>query len=328
MAVFVRVVETGGFSAAARSFGMTPSAASKLVGRLEERLGARLLRRTTRRLSLTEEGRAFHLRAVRILADIEEAEQAVTALRTAPRGLLRVDSAIAFAHHQLARVLSGFLERYPEVRVELNGNDRFVDLAEEGIDVAIRTGRPPDSSYIARKLADDQRLIFAAPSYLGRYGTPATPTDLNGHNCLTWTHEHDHLNEWPFLGPDGPVTVRASGNTEVNNGETLYNLAVAGVGIARLAVFRVDEDIRANRLVPLLVEHHRPEPMPIHAVYPHRRHLSPKVRAFVDYLVEAFAGPPWMAALADYGLPALPTPAVSGSSPSARGSSTTSVSSR
>ena len=294
MAAFVRVVEEGGFSAAARTLGLTPSAVSKLIGRLEDRLGARLLHRTTRRISLTHEGVAYYQRSVRILREIEEAEDAITQLHVAPRGTLRVNAAVAFATYQIVPLMPEFLELYPEVHLELTVTDRVVDLIEEGVDVAIRIGARTDSSLISRQLAEDHRLICAAPAYLDRHGMPQTPDDLTGHNCLAWMANQGGLNDWPFHGPDGPYTVTVSGNAEVNSGETLHEMALAGLGLARMAEFRVGADIAAGRLVPLLLDHHRADPLPIHVVYPHRRHLLPKVRTFVDFLVLKFTpAPPW-----------------------------------
>jgi DNA-binding transcriptional LysR family regulator len=330
MAVFVRVVESGGFSAAARALGLTPSAVSKLIGRLEDRLGARLLYRTTRRLSVTHEGAAFYQRSVRILRDIDDAEQAVIAVHGAPRGLLRVTCAVAFADHQLVPLLPAFLARHPEVEVELIVTDRMLDLVEAGVDVGIRINVPADSALIARLLVDDRRVICAAPDYLARRGTPRVPDDLDRHDCLTWTGEQQGaLNAWPFAhvsaAPDPAANVSAatdpagssaagangrggnasadeddvyrrtvSGPVRVNSGETLYAMARAGLGIARLAEFLVGADINEGRLVELLADHHRADPLTIHAVYPHRRHLLPKVRAFVDFLVQAMLPrPPW-----------------------------------
>ena len=294
MAVFVRVVDEGGFSAAARSLHLSPSAVSKLVTRLEDRLGARLLNRTTRRLSLTEEGDAFYQRATQILTEIDEAELAVARLHAIPGGQLRVTAAVAFAIYQIVPVLPAFLKRYPELHVELDVNDRIVDLVQEGFDVGVRTGARQDSSLVSRLLAHDQRTICAAPSYLERHGMPKTPADLMQHNCITWTGNPGGLNDWPFKGAGGPYTIRIRGNVEVNNGEALHEMVLAGVGIAHMAEFRIGEDVKAGRLMHLLADHHRAVDLPIHVVYPHRRHLSARVRAFVDFLVETFSPtPPW-----------------------------------
>lgn len=295
MAVFVRVVEAGGFSAAARATGLTPSAVSKLIGRLEDRLGARLLHRTTRSISLTHEGVAFYQRSVRILRDIDEAEQAISQLHAVPSGRLRVNAAVAFATYQIVPILPEYLDQYPQVHLELTVTDRVVDVVEEGVDVAIRLGPRVDSSLISRQLATDHRIICAAPAYLLRNGTPTTPGDLSRFNCLTWIGNQGGLNEWPFIGPHGPYTVCVKGNIEVNNGESLFEMTLAGLGIARMAGFRVGEALKAGRLVALLTDQHREQPLSIHAVYPHRRHLLPKVRSFVDFLTWKFTPtPPWL----------------------------------
>lgn len=293
MAVFIRVVDSGGFSAAARELGMSPSAVSKLIGRLENRLDARLLNRTTRQVSLTEEGRAFYDRASRIIADIDEAEGAVRALHAAPRGLLRVNAPVTFGNYQIAPILPSFLDRYPELRVEITLTDALIDLVEEAADVAIRIGRLTDTALVARKLADDRRVICAAPAYLERHGTPRTPDALRRHNCLM-SSQPRFLNDWPFDSAQGPQMMTVTGNLESNSGDIRYRMALDGYGIVRMPEFMVGQDLKAGRLVTLLTDCHRTEPVPIHAVYPHRRHLSPKVRAFVDYLVGRFTPtPPW-----------------------------------
>jgi DNA-binding transcriptional LysR family regulator len=294
MEVFVRVADLGGFSPAARALGLTPSAVSRTIARLEDRLGARLFNRTTRRLSLTDEGRVFLDRARHILAEIDEAERLVSGAEAIPRGRLRVTAATAFTLHQVIPLLPEFLGRYPNVHLDLNVTDRVVDLVEEGFDVGVRTGQLADSALISRVIAHDHRIICAAPAYVQRHGTPLQPADLAHHNCLMWATDLGGLNDWPFDGPDGPYTIRVRGNSEVNNGDALYAMALAGVGVARLARFRIAADVRAGRLLPLLSKHHRFVTLPISLVYPHRRHLSAKVRAFSDFLVGKFTPtPPW-----------------------------------
>jgi DNA-binding transcriptional LysR family regulator len=294
MEAFVRVVEDGGFSAAARSLTMTPSAISKLITRLEARLGARLLHRTTRRINLTHEGAAFYQRSKRILTDIDDAEEAISLAHGAPRGLLTITTSTPFAHCQIVPILPEFFSLYPEISVDLAVTDRVVDMVEGGYDIALRINARKDSTLIVRQLATDRRIICASSGYLGRNGMPTVPADLRRHNCLAWTSNHADLNQWPFNGPEGPTTVRVSGNTAMDNGETLYEAVRAGIGIARLAGFRVGADIQAGRLVPLLTDFDISEPFPIDAVYTHRRHLLPKVRAFVDFLVRRFTpAPPW-----------------------------------
>ncbi|MGF1609540.1 MAG: LysR family transcriptional regulator [Kiloniellales bacterium] len=286
--VFVRVVQAGSFSAAARELGLTPSAVSKQIARLEDRLGARLLNRTTRRVSVTEVGSAFHERGQRILADMAEAEQAVLDLHGAPRGTLRVSLPLAFGRLHVVPLIPGFLAAYPEVRVDLAFNDRFVDLIEEGIDVAVRVGELADSSLIVRRLAANRRVVCATEDYLARHGTPRTPADLTRHNCLTYAYRQMR-NDWRFCGTDGKAqTVRVSGNLESNEVEALRSALLAGVGIALVPLWMAGPDLASGRVVEVLRDYHVPDSA-IHAVYPPGRHLSPKVRAFVDLLAARFS---------------------------------------
>ncbi|MDX1593039.1 MAG: LysR family transcriptional regulator [Gammaproteobacteria bacterium] len=294
MTMFARTVSEGSFSAAARALKLTPSAVSKQVSRLEDRLGARLLNRTTRRLSLTEEGRAFHARCEQILAEIEEAETAVTELHAAPRGTLRIAAAVAFFNHQVMPLLPEFLARYPEVRFDLVMTDREVDMVDERIDVAIRFGQMRESTLIARRLAVSRRVICAAPSYLERHGTPRTPADLVDHNCLTLSTRPE-FNVWEF-GDRPEDRMRVDGNLEVSQADALYDACLAGIGLARVAGYLVEADLKAGRLVTVLEGQLREEST-LYVAYPHRRHLSPKVRAFVDFLVAKFTPvPPWASA--------------------------------
>jgi DNA-binding transcriptional LysR family regulator len=292
MAVFVRAVQRGGFSSAARELGLTPSAISKLVTRMEDRLGVRLLNRTTRRLALTPEGEAFFHRAQRILADIEEAENEVTRFRERPRGKLRINVGTAFGGYQFVPALPEFLARYPEIEVEITMTDRIVDLMEEGADVGIRSGELTDSSLVARRICDMERVICASPAYLRKHGTPRKPADLARHNCLVLAATPQfHL--WPFDFPDGTRNVEVTGNVTASNAETLVQLAVMGLGIIRLADVIVGDAIARGLLKPVLAEVHHVEPLPLHAVFPHGRHRSPRVAALVDFLVEKFADAPW-----------------------------------
>ncbi len=293
MTVFVRAVERRGFSAAARQLGLTPSAVSKQIARLEDRLGARLFHRTTRRLGLTQEGRAFYERCVGILSEVEQAEEAVSELRGRVRGTLRVVSVAAFTRAQLLPLLPEFMLRHPELRLELELSERSVDLIDEGVDVALRLSEQMnEESLVARKLFTNRRLICAAPSYLQRYGTPQTPEDLLKHNCLTHSSVA-HFNDWEFAGPEGTRVLHVSGNFEANRAAAIQQAVVAGIGVARLAEFLVGHDINAGRLVALLTDYVHDQSS-LMVVYPHRRHLSTKVRAFVDFLVEKFTPvPPW-----------------------------------
>jgi len=289
MDVFVRVVDTGSFSEAARSSGLTPSAVSKQISALEDRLGTRLLSRTTRRLILTEAGRTLLERARPILDAMEDAEGSVTALTNAPRGLLKVNIPVAFGETHIAPILPEFMARYPEIRLEVGQADRFVDLIEEGIDVAVRIAELKDSSLIARRLAPMFRIVCAAPAYLERHGMPNRPEDLKQHNCLTFIERTHHL-DWRF-GPNAAQhVIPVSGTLRTNATETLRQGALAGVGVVRLPNYVVMGDLRAGALVRLLADYEIQESS-VYAVFPASRHLSPKTRAFVDYLVETVGRP-------------------------------------
>ncbi|RIX40322.1 MAG: LysR family transcriptional regulator [Rhodocyclales bacterium GT-UBC] len=292
MLAFVRTVETGGFTAAARDMGLTPSALSKLVGRLEDRLGVRLLTRSTRRQQMTAEGEAFFNRVRPILAAIDEAEAEVAEAGRHPRGLLRLHCGSAFGMHQLTPAIPRFLEAYPDVELELTINDQLPGIASDHFDLIVRIGALDDSSLIARRICNVQRVICAAPAYLERYGTPQTPDDLQQHNCL-WITSLPALRRWPFDTDDGVRVVHISGNVVANNTETVLQLALAGVGITRLTDVVAGEALRRGDLVPILTDWHHVEPVPLHATYPSGRHVAPKVRAMIDFLVENFGHAPW-----------------------------------
>lgn len=286
MNAFVRVVERGSFAAAAADLGLTPSALSKLVTRIEDRLGVRLLTRTTRKLALTDEGEVFVARSREILASIEAAEAEVTATSEQPRGHLKVSVGTALAKQILGPALPAFLARYPDIRVEMNVSDRQVDLVAEQVDVAIRSGALGDSALVARKLTEATRMIVASPLYLKKHGTPRVPADLLQHNCLTlpgsqWMH-------WPFHSHEGINRLEISGTFTSDNADLLFDMAVAGLGIARLADFMVARAVQQGLLVPLLEESHLPESFPIHALTVPGRHRAPRIRAFLDFVVEQF----------------------------------------
>ncbi len=284
MAVFVRVAQEGSFSAAARYMDLTPSAVSKQIGRLEERLGARLFNRTTRQISLTDVGQAFFARADRILGDLAEAERAVTDMAGNPRGRLRVSMPVAFGRMHLAPRLPHFLAANPEVQIDLALNDRFADLVEEGFDLALRIGELADSSLIARKLAPNRRIAVAASSYLEANGRPERPADLLDHNCLTYTYRAQR-HDWEFHGPNGREQVRVGGNLEANDAGALREALLAGLGVALLPLWLIGEDVRDGRLEVVMPDYPAPDSA-IYAVYAPGRFLSPKVRRFVDFLVE------------------------------------------
>lgn len=291
MAVFIEVVQAHSFSAAAARLGLSKSAVSKRISGLEDRLGARLLNRTTRRLSLTEVGAAYFERCGQILAEIEDAEAAVGRLQFEPRGTLRVNAATSFSLLHLARVIPDFLERYPDIRIDLTLNDRLIDVVEEGYDLALRIAQLPDSSLIARKIASTCMVVCGSPDYFRRHGVPRTPAELSAHNCLIYTNVATP-DDWRFHGADGPVSVRVSGNYRANNGDMLRAALLAGVGVGMSPTFLVGQDIQAGALqvvLPGLVA----KTQSIYAVYPHSRHLSAKVRGFVDFLVERFGAEPY-----------------------------------
>lgn len=285
IATYVRVVDLGSFAAAAADRGLTPSAVSKIVSRLEDRLGVRLLQRTTRRLALTPEGETMLQRGREILAAVEAAEAEVMAARGRPRGLIRVNTGTAFAKHRLCPILPEFHARYPEVDIELSVADRRVDILGEQVDVAIRTGQLGDSSLIARTLGRSSRTICAAPSYLARRGVPAVPADLARHTCLRLTG-YTRLAEWPMRIDGQVVPLRVTGAVTCDNADILLDMTRSGLGISRLATFILEDDIAAGRLVPLLTDHHVSEVVPITALMPPGRQNLPRVRAFVDFLVE------------------------------------------
>lgn len=291
-ATFTAVVECGGFSAAASRLGVSKSAVSKQVSRLEERLGARLLNRTTRRLALTEAGKAVHQHAMRILAEAEEAELAVSQLHASPRGLLRVSCPMSFGIRHLAPVLGPFLQRYPELTLEAAYDDRLVDLVAEGFDMAVRIARLADSSLIARKLAPCRRVAVASPDYVARKGMPMHPADLSDHDILLYTLQRS-ANTWSLIHTDGSrAEVTLSGRLRVNNGDALRTAAVAGLGVIISPTFIVGKDLADGRLVRVMPEWEA-DPIHVYAVYPPGRHLSVKVRAFVDFLADAFGPDPY-----------------------------------
>lgn len=286
MNAFVRVAERGSFAAAAEDLSLTPSALSKLVTRIEDRLGVRLLTRTTRKLALTAEGELFVARSREILAAIEAAEAEVTAASEQPRGHLRVSVGTAIAKQILGPALPVFLDRYPDITVELHVSDRQVDLVAEQIDVAIRSGALGDSTLVARRIAEAKRVICASPAYLRKHGSPQVPADLLQHNCLTlpgpaWSR-------WPFHTHEGINRLEVSGSFTSDNADLLLDVAVAGLGIARLADFMVDRAVQRGDLVQLLMDSHVPESFPMHALTVPGRHRAPRIRAFIDFVAGQF----------------------------------------
>lgn len=293
MTIFVRTVQEGGFSAAARVLNLSPSAVSKQISRLEDRLSMRLLNRSTRHISLTDEGRVFYERCAHIVEEIEDVEEWAAARQGTVRGVLHVASTVPFVKYHILPLLPEFVERYPELQVSMEVTDRAVDLIEEGYDLAIRfTEQLSDPSLVARPLAVNRRVICAAPSYLEAYGIPQTPNELSKHNCLR-LYTVSAFNDWKFESPEGICIPDVSGNFETNSADALYHATLAGLGIARLSTYVIGPDLKEGRLLRILHDYVH-EKASILAVYPHRRHLSPKVRAFLDFLIEKFTPvPPW-----------------------------------
>ncbi|MEQ8334283.1 LysR family transcriptional regulator [Nisaea sp.] len=291
MKVFCSVVENDSLAGASRTLNVSPSVVSKQLSGLEDRLGVRLLNRTTRRVSLTEVGSTYYERCKRILADVDEAEIAVSQAHSAPRGLLKLTAPTTFAHRHVAPHLPEFLDRYPEVEVQLLVNDRVVDLVDEGIDLAIRIAQLKDSSLIARKLAVNHRMIVASPDYVKKWGQPETPDQLSDHSLITYAPGNP-INDWHFMVDNQQKILRAKGTLAMNNGDSVLQTVLAGGGLAMLAAFMAGEHVKTGQLVTLLDDYVR-EDVPIYAVYPSGRHLSPKVRAFVDFLVDLYNPTPY-----------------------------------
>jgi DNA-binding transcriptional LysR family regulator len=286
MEVFVRVVELGGFSTAARAFRMTPSAVSKLVARLEQRLGVRLINRSTRKLQLTPEGAAFYERALRILDEMTAAEREA-AIGATPSGVLRINSSVPFGLHRLLPLLPDFLRLYPGIKADVTLTDIVVDLLEERADVAIRVGPMRGSRLLARKLVESRMVVVAAPTYLTAHGTPQTLADLAQHNLLGFGFSRQ-VAGWPFLdGSGGMITVPPSGSALVSDGEAMRHLAIAGAGLSRMSRLHIDPDIEAGRLMPVLENYNPGDLEATHAVFVgHGGQLPARVRALLDYLVE------------------------------------------
>lgn len=285
MKAFVRIVDLGSFARAADDLRLTPSALSRLVSRLEDRLGVRLLTRTTRRLALTSEGALFLERAREILELIDLAEADVSSARAKPKGLLRVNSSTGFARQTLLQAVPEFLRRYPEVSVDLTLTDRLIDPVAEQVDVVIRGSPTSGSEMVSRQLAEGRRLICAAPSYLARAGTPRSAAELAGHNCIPLSGQ-SVATIWPLASDDGVVRFQPSGNFTCDNVGMLFDLAVEGHGIVRLADFVVGQAVREGRLVEILADINRSDPISLWALMPKGRFRVPRVQAFLDFMEE------------------------------------------
>ncbi|HEV7317333.1 MAG TPA: LysR family transcriptional regulator [Ensifer sp.] len=284
MMVFVQVVEAGSFSEAARQLMMTPSTVSKLIARLESRLGIRLVERSTRRLLLTREGEFYYERSRRMLADLDETEQQIAHGGAEPEGLIRVNSSVSFGATALEPILPAFWEAYPKIVIDLSLSDEVVDLYLERTDVAIRVGRLPDSNLVARKIGETKRRIVASPAYLAKWGMPQTPEDLLHHNCIGFNFRRANP-VWPMREGGRIVERMLSGSLLTNNGETIRRMAVAGVGIGRIADYHVRGPIARGELVEVLAESAIAEADEIHALYRGAQLLPARVRAFLDFTV-------------------------------------------
>jgi DNA-binding transcriptional LysR family regulator len=286
---FVSVVETGSFTAAAERLGMAKSAVSRRISGLEERLGVQLLRRTTRRLNLTETGRSFYQHSARILADLEEAESAVLQQHGELRGLLRVALPVSFGIRHMCEPVSSFSKLHPQVKFDLDLNDRRIELIEEGMDIAVRIGRLADSSLIARRLFDARTVVCASPGYLQQNGAPQTPQELKNHNCLVYSNLPDPT-KWSCKDAAGKIIqVEVEPTMRASSGDFLCTAAIQGLGIVTQPTFIAGDGISRGELVPVLTDYQWPV-TPAYAVYPPTRHLSYRVRQFIDHLVEYFSG--------------------------------------
>jgi DNA-binding transcriptional LysR family regulator len=288
---FLKVVEHGSFSEAARALRVSRSAVSKDVIALEQELGVQLLVRTTRSAAPTENGRAYYERAVAILADLEEADIAVAQLHAEPRGLMRVNAPMSFGTLQLGPALVAFMDKYPELQVQLTLSDEQLNAVQEGFDVTLRIAELASSSLIARRLLGVPRIFCASPEYIKRRGAPEHPKDLKSHDCLTYGFLATG-NQWKLIGPDGEHSVPVPWTLCVNNAEVLRQAALAGRGIALLPTFIAGTALDDGALVPVLGAYHAPE-IALYAIYPPTRHLSSKVRLFIDFLVERFSERSW-----------------------------------
>jgi DNA-binding transcriptional LysR family regulator len=292
MTTFVRVVETGSFVSAAAAIGLSKAAVSRQVSDLEARLGARLLQRTTRRLSMTREGELYYARCKELIAAVDDADAELGAGGGEPSGVVRINAPQTFGVLYLASLWSQFLKLHPKVGLDIVLSDRVVDLVEEGFDVAVRISSLPPSSLISRQLALTRMVVCASPEYLSRRGVPATPRELSQHDAISYSlwNAKDH---WQFEGPEGPVSVRIEPRIHTNSGDTCRRAALDGQGVILQPDFIVASDLRKGNLVEVLTNFRSIE-LGIHVVYPSRKHLPLKVRRLIDFLVRAFETPPWL----------------------------------
>jgi len=286
MKIFTRVVETGSFSAVAREMHTGQPAISKQVAALEDRLGVRLLNRTSRKLTLTEAGANYHEHCQSILSEISDAEEMIQSLATTPRGRLRVNVSVAFGRLHIAPYLPGFLERYPHITLDISMNDRFVDLIAERVDLAIRIGPLADSSLVARNLGHSPLVVVGAPSYFAKHGSPGHPEELKRHNCLIYTFLLTG-NIWHFRDGDKELAVQVKGNCQSDNTDGIRDVITAGTGLAMVPYWMVQAELN-NGLLERVLDGYMPWSSPISAVYPMSKFVPLKVRCFIDYLKEQF----------------------------------------
>ncbi len=292
MRAFVNVVDNNGFAAAAREMGLSRSAVNKAVINLENDLGTQLLVRSTRRVTPTETGLAFYDRCIQILGDLDEAITSVKELQDRPAGNLRLNAPMSFGTQHLAPVVAEFMDRHPELHVELVLNDRFIDPIEEGFDITLRIGEPEyPTSLISKQIVPARRVLCGSPAYLERYGEPVSPAELRQHRCLQYGYSGS-LHQWRLAGPDGEQAWPIECVMWSNNGETLRTAATRGQGIALLPTFIVGEELQSGALRTVLPDH-QPLELVVSALYPRHRHLSAKVRLFVELLEERFGGRPY-----------------------------------
>jgi len=294
MSSFVAVAEAGSFVAAADLTGMSKAAVSRHVAELEERLGVRLMQRTTRRLSLTDEGQRFLARCKELLASIDEAESELSSTAGTPSGLIRVNAPLTFGTMHLAPLWGRFMDLYPKVTLDVTLGDRIVDLVEEGYDLAIRISNLPNSALVSRTLASTRMVLCASPQYLRAHGTPGHPSELAGHRVISFSYWVTR-DEWHFTGPEGEVIVRIKPGMHTNNGDTCRSAALDHQGIILQPDFMIGGDLRSGTLIEL-IPGYQAISLGIHAVYPSRKHLPLKVRRLIDFLAEAFQAPPWAVA--------------------------------
>lgn len=284
--IFARVVATGSMSAAGRELGFSPALISKRMKRLEERLGVRLLQRTTRQIALTEVGQGFYERILNILASVEEAENYATRRSETVRGTLKVAAPTTFGRMHIAPYLPQLLAKNPDISITLDLSDDFVDLVADGIDIAIRIAELKDSSHVAKKLATNTRILCASPDYLKKHGEPKSVSDLANHQCLAAANQET----WNMVGPDGPVTIKPDGSIKTNSSEVVREAALAGLGIAIRSTWDVGPELANGKLKIILPQYRGSNNVGVYAIYPSRQYLPTKVRVFLDYLSSLYGG--------------------------------------